>query len=141
MAGATDAAEALLLDHIFSDPVWTPPATWYLAVSSTTPTEAGGNFTEPVGNNYARIALAAADWAAAVTGQPSTKTNLNPIQFLQASGSWGLLTHFGLFDALTVGNLRFWGPLGASKSVAFGDTAAFAAGTLIVQLGDPSDTY
>ena len=43
-----DATEQAILNHIFTDPAWTPAGTLYLGFSSTTPTDAGGNFTEHV---------------------------------------------------------------------------------------------
>jgi hypothetical protein len=42
---------------------------------------------------------------------------------------------------LTVGNLVAFGALTTAKPVLNGDTASFAAGTLILKLGDPADTY
>lgn len=141
MAGLVDAFEAIILDGIMGDPDYTPPANWFVALSTTTPTEAGGNFTEPVGNAYARVSTADADWSAAVGAQPSTKSNGNAITFPTASGSWGTVTHFGLFDASTSGNFRMWGVLTASKTIGNGDTASFAASALVLKLGDPGDTY
>lgn len=141
MAGLTDAFEAIILDGIMGDPDYTSPTNWFVGLSTTTPTEAGGNFTEPSGNNYSRTSTADADWGAASTGQPSTKSNANTITFATASGSWGTVTHFGLFDASTAGNLRMWGALTASKTIGNGDTASFAATALVLKLGDPGDSY
>lgn len=142
MAGLVDAFEAIILDGIMGDPDFTPPTNWFVGLSTTTPTgDTSTNFTEPVGNAYARVSTADADWAAAVGAQPSTKANANTITFPTATGSWGTVTHFGLFDASTAGNLRMWGALTASKTIGNGDTASFAASALILKLGDPGDTY
>ena len=144
MAGFVDTVEQSLLNHFLTDPAYTPPATMYLALSSTTPTEAGGNFTEPSGGAYARVSTAAADWGAATGTAPATKSNTAVKTFPTATADWvaGLnLTHFGLFDASTAGNLLAWGALGTAKPVLNGDTASFAAGALVLKLGDPGDTY
>lgn len=141
MAGFTSALEASILDHVLNDGAYTPPTNWFLAFSTTTPTEAAGNFTEPSGNAYARLSTAAADWAAAVAGDPSVKDNANALTMPTATGSWGTLTHFGLYTASSGGTLGIWGALDVSKAVTTGDTASFAVGALDIKLGDPADTY
>lgn len=144
MAGFTDATEQAILDALFTDPAWTPPTTLYLALSSTTPTEAGGNFTEPSGGSYARVSTVAADWSAASGTAPAVKTNTATKTFPTASASWvsgANLTHFGIYDASTVGNLLCWGALGTAKPVLSGDTASFAASALVIKLGDSTDSF
>lgn len=144
MAGFTDATEQAILDGLFNDPAWTPPATLYLALSSTTPTEAGGNFTEPSGGAYARVSTTAADWSAASGTAPAQKTNTATKTFPTASANWvsgSNLTHFGIYDASNAGNLLCWGALTTAKPVLSGDTASFAASALVIKLGDPGDTY
>jgi hypothetical protein len=144
MAGFVDTVEQAILNGLIQDPSWSGYATLYIALSSTTPTEAGGNFTEPSGGSYARVSTAAADWSAASGTAPAVKTNTATKTFTAASADWvsgSNLTYFGLYDALTVGNLVAFGALTTAKPVLNGDTASFAAGTLILKLGDPADTY
>ena len=144
MAGFVDSVEQSLLNHFLTDPAYTPPTTMYIALSSTTPTEAGGNFTEPSGGSYARVSTVAADWSAASGTAPAVKTTTAVKTFPTATADWVAgadLTHFGLFDALTVGNLLAWGALTTPKPVLNGDTASFAAGALSLKLGDPGDGY
>ena len=38
-----DTVEQALLNHILTDSTYTPPTTLYIGLSSTTPTDAGGN--------------------------------------------------------------------------------------------------
>lgn len=144
MAGFTDATERAILDHVLSDPPYTPPSTLYIGLSSTTPTEAGANFTEPSGGSYARVSTGAADWSAASGTAPAVKTTTATKTFPTATADWSSganLTHFGLFDASSAGDLIAWGALTTAKPVLSGDTASFAAGALTLKLGDPSDTY
>jgi hypothetical protein len=144
VAGFVDSVEQKLLDHFLTDPAYTPPATMFIGLSSTTPTEAGANFTEPSTGAYARVSTAAADWNAASGTAPATKTNSAVKTFPTATADWAAgsnLTYFGLFDASTAGNLLAFGALTTPKPVLNGDTPSFAAGALILELGDPGDTF
>lgn len=144
MPGFDDATERAILDHVFTDPAWTPPATWYIGLSSTTPTDAGSNFTEPSTGAYARVATTAADWDAATGTAPARKDNSATKTFTTATGDWlagANLTYFGLFEASTGGTPRVTGPLTTPKPVLSGDTPTFGAGGLSIRLGDPTDVY
>lgn len=103
----------------------TPTA--YVALYTATPSDSGGG-TEVSGGSYARKSTAGADWAASSGGSIA---NANAITFVTASGSWGTVTHWGVFDAATTGNLLFWAALTTSKTIGSGDTAAFGVGALV----------
>ncbi len=132
MGAFTDYLENKMLGHLFGT-AYTAPTTVYMALSTTTPTDAGGNVTEPSGNSYARVAIGnnSTNWNAASGG---TVTNKTAITFPEATGSWGTVTHFVLYDAATAGNALIWGALTASKAIGTGDTASFAAGALSISL-------
>jgi hypothetical protein len=143
-AGLVDTQEQAILDGIIQDPSYSGFATLYIGLSSTTPTEAGGNITEPSGGNYGRVSTVAADWSAASGTAPAVKTNTAVKTFGTASADWvsaANLTHFVLFDASSAGNAVLWGALGTAKPVLNGDTPSFAASAFTWQLGDPGDTY
>jgi len=120
-----------ILDHIFGKGTYTPPSNIYVALSTTDPTDSGSGISEPSGGSYARKSTAPADWDAAVSG---TVDNANAITFVEATGSWGAITHFALYDALTGGNMLAHGALTTSKIIDDGDVASFAAGDLDVSL-------
>lgn len=144
MPGFTDLLEKALLDHIFTDAAYTPPATLYIGLSSTTPTEAGANFTEPSAGAYARVSTVAADWDAATGVAPATKANSAIKTFAAATADWlaGVdITYFGIFDASSAGNLLAFGVLATARPVLNGDVPRFAAGALVLKLGDPADSY
>lgn len=122
----TDVAENAVLNHITGKSTW-GAVTARVGLFTAAPSDAGGG-TEVSGGSYARVTTAAGDWNAASGGSTS---NANAITFPTASGSWGTVTHFGLFDAASSGNLLRWAALTASKVIGSGDTAAFAAGTLV----------
>ena len=130
MGSFTDYLELEVLDHIFGKGTYTVP-TIYVALSTSTPADDGTNVTEPSGGGYARVSTAAGDWNAASAGLID---NANDLSFAEASGDWGTLTHFVLYDALTSGNALAWGALGTSKAIGSGDTAKFATGDLDVSL-------
>lgn len=132
MGAFTDYLENKMLGHLFGT-AYTAPTTVYMALSTTTPTDAGGNVTQPSGNGYARVAIGnnSTNWNAASGG---TVTNKTAITFPEATGSWGTVTHFVLYDAATAGNALIWGALTASKAIGTGDTASFAAGALSISL-------
>ncbi len=135
------------MDHVLNDPANTPAATNYLALSSTTPTEAAGNITEPSTGSYARVATTNADWSAASGTAPAQKTNTATFTFPTASADWvsaANLTYFVLYDHITntaAGNCVAFGALATAKPVLNGDTASFAASAITLQMGDPGDTY
>ncbi|MEE9615275.1 MAG: hypothetical protein V3W31_10075 [Thermodesulfobacteriota bacterium] len=130
MGSFTDYWENEILDHIFNKGAYTAP-TVYVALSTTTPLDDGTNVTEPAGGAYARVSTAAGDWNTAAGGLID---NANAITFPEATGSWGTITHFLLYDAASAGNAMAWGALTASKAIGSGDTARFAAGDLDVSL-------
>ncbi len=130
MGSFSDHWENEILDHLFGKGSYTPP-TIYVGLSTADPGDDGTGLSEPSGNGYARVATAAADWSAASGG---ALDNANAIEFAEATGSWGTVTHFALFDAATSGNLLAHGSLTPSKTIASGDTARFQAGDLDVSL-------
>jgi hypothetical protein len=66
--------------------------------------------------------------AAATPG--GTTSNTGAVSFTAAGGSWGTITHIGIHDALSSGNLLWHGSMTASKTIADGDTLEFAIGNI-----------
>jgi len=130
MGSFADFWEDEILDHLFGKGAYTPP-TIYVGLSTADPGDDGTGLSEPSGNGYARKVTAASDWDAASGG---ALDNANTIEFAEATGNWGTVTHFALFDAATSGNLLAHGSLTQSKTIDDGDTARFAAGDLDVSL-------
>lgn len=131
MAGSkSDFLELELLDHVLGNAAYTAPATVYVALYTAAPTDAGGG-TEVTGGSYARkdVTNNATNWPAAAAG---AKANGTTITFVTATASWGTVVAFGIFDALTVGNLLYWADLTVTKAVNNGDTASFPVGDIDV---------
>lgn len=131
MAGSkSDYLENEILDHVLGGADYSRPGTVYIALYTVAPTDAGGG-TEVTGGDYARVAVTnnTTNWPAASSG---SKSNGTAFTFTQATADWGTVVAFGILDALTSGNLLYWGDLTASKSVESGDTAEFAASGITI---------
>lgn len=112
-----------------------PPATTYVALYTAAPSDAGGG-TEVTGGAYARVGIAAAGWSAISDNAGSGRiSNSGTVTYAQATANWGTVTHFGVFDTLTAGNLLRWAALGSPVAINSGTTASFAAGTLTLDQG------
>ena len=131
MAALSDYLENELIKHIFRTGSFTKPTTLYVALFTAAPNDAGGG-TEVSGGSYARVAAGPLDatWAAPAAGDGVT-SNVGDITFPAPTANWGSVTHFGIFDAITAGNLLIHGALTAAKTVNNGDPAPkFTAGDL-----------
>jgi hypothetical protein len=129
----TDFLELEVLDHVFGAAAYSAPATLYVGLSTTTITDAGGNITEPAGNNYARAVVTnnSTNFPAAAAGSKSNGTDIN---FNVPSGAWGTILDFFIGDAASAGNILAYGTLTASQSPTSGNTVKFAAGALTITL-------
>lgn len=127
MAEMSNYLENALVNVTLRNTAYTSPTTVYLALYTTDPTDADTG-TEVSGGSYARQSI--------TFGAPSNgvTTNSAVIEFPQAGGSWGTITHVGIRDALTTGNLLYHTPLDASKTISTGDVFRIAIGSLSVTL-------
>jgi hypothetical protein len=135
--GAVDTQEVLIANSQFGGGATTwAPATWYVGLSTTTPNEDGTGFTEPVGGSYARVAVTnnTTNWPAATTSSGVTsKANGTVIQFTNPTGTWGLVTYYGLFTASSGGTPAYFNPLDASISPKSGNSPVqFDVGALVL---------
>lgn len=141
----TNYLENKLIDHLFRGVPYTAPAGLYAALFTGAPSDAGGG-TEASGAGYGRVNVApsATAWAAtdapgstaaASGGTSGTTSNNGPVNFPTPSGSWGLITHVGIYDQATGGNLLFYGAVGTPRTVSdAGTPASFPAAALSYQI-------
>ena len=130
MASFTDHTEALVLNWLFTTGTATRPTAWYVGLFTGTPSDTGGG-TEVSGNGYVRKATG----TITVSGTATTATNSAAIEFDPASGgNWGTITHAGIFDASSGGNLLAWAALTTSRTINDGDVLRIPAGDLDVTL-------
>ena len=122
--------ENKIMDHIFGKNSYSQP-TIYVGLSTADPLDDASGLAEPIGNSYARTATSVSDWSEASDG---TINNANELIFSEATGGWGTITHFALFDAATGGNILCHGSLNQPRAIVSGDRARFSAGDLSVSL-------
>jgi hypothetical protein len=126
MGSLSDYAENALLDHVLGTTPFSVP-TIYIGLSIADPLDDASGNDEPVGNGYTRVAHAAWDAATARAIE-----NTGTCTFPTASGSWGELTHWTIWDAATVGNMLAHGSLAAPKTVVSGNTPSIADAEMVV---------
>lgn len=142
MSAMSDYLENKLVDHIFRGISFTMPTDLYVALYTSGPSDSGGG-TECSGGSYARAQLnpSYSNWKGTngeVANTPSAGTggqtkNASVITFPTPSGNWGTVSHWGLFDAATSGNLLAHGSLTTSKTVNNGDPGpTFAVDALVL---------
>lgn len=124
-----------VLDYNFGITSYTPPATLYFALSTTSPDISGSSFTEPSSGAYARVGLTnnKTNWGTAASG---ILTNSTAVTFAESTASWGTIVAVGMFDALTSGNLLWYDVLSPSRVVASATTVLFAIGSITVQFNN-----
>lgn len=123
----SDYLENKLIDGTLRGTTYTAPATVYVALYKSDPTDADAG-SEVTGGSYVRKA---ATFSAPSNGSTS---NTADILFTQATADWGEITHVGIRDAATLGNLLYHGPLEQAKTIYSGDQFKIPAGQLKVTL-------
>ena len=127
MTAMSNYLENALINATLRNTSYTSPSTVYVALFTSDPTDAGSG-TECSGGAYVRQS---ATFGAPSDGASSISAD---VEFPQATGAWGTLTHFGIFDASSSGNLLYHGALTASKTIATGDVLKITSSNLTVTL-------
>ena len=122
----TNHLETELLDFAFTTGTATRPTAWYVALYTAAPNDAGGG-TEVSGSAYARQSV-----TFSVSG--NTASNNGAVEYPTSTGSYGTVSHVGVFDASTGGNLLAYSALNVSKAIATGDVFRIPAGDLDITL-------
>tara|TARA_R100000656_G_scaffold85277_1_gene62162 strand:+ start:204 stop:587 length:384 start_codon:yes stop_codon:yes gene_type:complete len=123
----TNFLETEILDHVFAGAAYTAPGTKYLALFTAISDGEAGSVTEISGNAYARQSVA-------FTTSGNTTSNNAAVEFPTATGSWGTVTHVGVYDASSSGNLMAYATLSSSKAIATGDVFRVPSGDLDITL-------
>lgn len=141
MSAMSDYLENKLVDQLFRGQGAPSTVTLYIGLLTAAPSDSGGG-TEVSGGSYARVAVTSslANWAgtqaAASTvtssGTGGQTSNNAAITFTTPTATWGTVTHFGIYDGSSGGNLLFWGALTIAKTINQADTVTFPAASLSV---------
>ena len=114
--------ETHVLNYVFTSTSVTRPTAWYLALFTSNPAEdASGTEVSTSGTAYARQ-------SATFTVSGNTASNSAAIEYPTATASFGTVTHVGVFDASTGGNLIAYSALSTSKAVGTGDVFRVPSG-------------
>jgi len=123
----TNFLETEILDHVFAGAAYSAPGTHYLALFTAVANGETGSVTELSGSAYARQSVA-------FTTSGDTTSNNAAVEFPTATGSWGTVTHVGVYDASTSGNLMAYATLSSSKAIDTGDVFRVPSGDLDITL-------
>jgi len=129
MAALSNYAEKLLLDWSMTTGSATRPTAWYVALYTAAPDDTGGG-TEVSTGGYARQSVT----FDAASSPGGTTSNNNTVSFTASGASYGTVSHIGIFDNVSGGNLLWHGSMTASKTVADGDTLEFSIGNIDLTL-------
>lgn len=118
------------LDHLLAS-AYTAPTGLTFHLSTVDPTEDGSGMAEPSGNGYVSVDLDSAtkfDTAAA----NRIISNDADIEFPQASGSWGEISHWAIKDQSA--NFLFYGAFATPKTVSSGQTPKVLVGEVDISI-------
>ena len=120
-----------LLNQVFRNTSYTRPSSVYVALYTSDPTAADTG-TEVLGGSYARQAVTLT--APAVVGGKQTIKNTADIVFPIATADWGNVSHVGIRDSVTGGNLLYYGPWSAARTILSGDRPRVLQDSLVLTL-------
>lgn len=128
---ATYHATGSSLKKDFGGTNYTLPNPWWVGLSTTVVNASGcSSVTEPVGNNYARVAYGngSGSWTTPSSGSCTTTGSF---AFPTSTGAWGTIVSVFLSSASQSGDVWFYHELSPSIPVVANTTVTFAAGTLV----------
>ena len=136
MAGFTNYLEDKVIGHLFGATAYTAPTTWYAGLQTAAPADDAAG-TEVSGGAYARQSVA---WTIATSGTAQA-SNTAALEWPAATTNWGTVTHAGIYDAVSGGNLVAFETLTETdfstanpKLVNTGDIFKIDAANLKIQL-------
>jgi hypothetical protein len=118
--------ETKILDHVFGATAYTAPSTLYIGLHTSNPDEDDSG-TEVSGGGYVRQ-------SDTFTTTGNTTSNDSAVEFPTATANYGTVTHVGVYDAETAGNLMAYAALSSSKTIETGDVFRIPAGDLDITL-------
>ena len=127
MAELSNYLENKLLDHVLRGTSYTSPTTVYVGLYTSDPQDDNSG-TEVSGGSYARQAISV------TTASGGIVTSSADVTFPQATADWGTVSHIGLLDAASSGNLLMHTGLTTSKTISTGDVLKISSGSLTASL-------
>lgn len=138
MSAASNYLEKAVLDHVLGNTTYTPASTLYLALFNNTSGNAltnleAGTLTDEVTTSGTAYGRKAVTFSAATSGAGTAQSN-STVTYNAATATWGSVTHVAVMDALTSGNVLFYGAVTTPKTIDIGDTFQVTAGNLTITL-------
>ena len=120
--------ETELLDHVFANNAYTSPVAVYVSLHTANPDEdASGTEVTTSGTAYVRQ-------SGSFTVSGNTATTDAAIEYPTATDNYGTVTHVGIWDAESSGNMLAYAALTASKTISTGDVFRIPTGDLDITL-------
>ena len=125
MSAMSDYLESAILNHVLRNTSFTSPSVVYIGLSTASMNDDASG-TELSGSGYARQTIA--------FNAPSSGacTNSADVDFPVATGTWGSITHYSIWDAASSGNMLAHGALTTSKTVTSGDILRIGSGQVTI---------
>jgi len=134
MSALSNFLESQLFNHIFRNIAYMSPTTVFVAFYTSDPTDADTG-TEVAGGGYVRQAMT---FTAPTNGAGDNSALLD---WGTASADWGNVTHFGIRDSLTAGNLLLYAPMTIARNIKLGDTVKINANELDVSFSGIASNF
>lgn len=132
-SGKSNYLANALLNGVLGGADFTLPTNVYIALSTAawSASATGSAMTEVASGAYSRVAVTnnPTNWPAASS---QSKSNGTVFTFPTATAAWGTILSVYIVDAGSNGNCLYGADLTASRVVASGDTASFAAAAVVV---------
>jgi len=132
MSAMSNYLEGKVADVTLRGTAYASPGVVYLALATADLTDANVTANETTYTGYARVSCGATP-ASAFTAIDAAglMQNANVITFAaNGGGSAVVITHWGIYDASSGGNLLYHGAMTASKTIDPSDVPSFAVNTL-----------
>ena len=132
MGAISNYLEVALLNAVFRGIAFTSPTNVFAALYTSYPTDAdiGIEVNAP---EYTRQLVTFTIPTQDALGRARI-SNSTEIAFPAAQSNWGTITHIGLRDDSTTGNLLYYGPLANPKVVNVNDQLKIVPGDLVITL-------
>ena len=134
MTAMSDVLENAVLDLLLRNTSLTASGIntgiFYAALFLSSPTDANsGSEIGISGTGYKRTQILGFN-----TANNGSTSNNTSVVFDNATADWGTVTHFGIFDSPTGGNLLFHGTLTTPKVISAGDSFVFPVGNITISI-------
>lgn len=132
MSDASDYLETQILNWLKGTTFPSAPASVYVGLFSSDPTDTGSAGTEVTTTIRAAGRVAVSFGANSGTGDGATSIANDALVDFGNAAAGASVTHYGIFDAASAGNILVSNSLVSAKTVGTGDPVSFAIGTITI---------